>query len=438
MNKPPSINEILAGLQSGKSSTYVVDVKKGLFQTDGSEQDHRRAMEALAAAERLAKIQAQSAQNFAPPAPQPAAPSGFTLRQMIEHWETVGVSGINEETAKTRLAIINEFATHFGEKRPVAHVRRTDLSAWNEALVKKKNSNTTCKLKCSHVKALFELAISSGHYILANPAEKVVNSKRGEVAQRSEDYGFEPYTLPQLKKLFDPKSLQKTEMPHTRRGLIIGLYTGARVSEVAKLKLTDFETIKGVECVRFQGELKTKTSKRLIPLHPDLLRLGIMEWVKEQKKRGEQRLFPTVKIDGRNKGGAISKGTSNLLDYLDIKVEEGKETRLGFHSFRKTLIQEIQGHAPVAFQAERRRAYTGHASDEKHDRSAHKVNYMRDWQPSEIEGLHVGITWGQWLDFVALKAVLDETDRNPAFIAAKRNAARKIKSTERKAQAAKI
>lgn len=442
MNKPPSINDILAGLQSGKGSTYVVDVKKGLFQTDGSEEDHRRAMEALAGAERLAKIQAQSVQNDAPRATQPstpAPPSGFTLRQMIELWEVVDVSGLKSGTVASMLRKLNDFADHFGEKRPVADVRRTDVSAWDAANVKKGNVISTRIGKCSHVIQLFDCAIRKGHYLkeLGNPAEDVVCFREGEKAQRAEDHGWEAFTLAQLKQLFGPQNLQQTEMPHTRRGLVVGLFTGARVGEVAQLKLTDFETINGVECVRFQGDLKTKTSKRLIPLHPDLLRLGIMEWVAEQKKRGQTRLFSTVDITKKNKGGAISKGTSNLLAYLDIKVEEGKKNRLGFHSFRSTVVQEIQN-APEDFSDERRRAYVGHAPYEKKDKSIHKTNYMREWKPKEIEGLHAGITWGQWLDFVALKTVLDETDPNPEFIAAKRNAARQIKSAERKAQAAKI
>ena len=444
MNKPPSINDILAGLQSGKGSTYVVDVKKGLFQTDGSEEDHRRAMEALAGAERLAKIQAQNVQSIAPPAPQPsapAAPSGFTLRQMIDLMKDVGVSGLKKGTIQTKMDILNMFADHHGENRPVADVRRTDVSAWDAANAKQGNVGTTRNTKLSHVISLFECAMDRGHYIkdknLGNPAEGVFKFKKGEKLQRSENHGWEAFTLPQVKKLFDPQSLQQSEMPHTRRGLVIGLYTGARVGEVAQLKLTDFVTINGVECLRFQGDLKTRTSKRLIPLHPDLLRLGIMEWVAEQKKRGEKRLFPTVDIDKKNKGGAISKGTSNLLATLEIKVEEGKETRLGFHSFRSTVIQELQGNAPLDFQQERRRAYTGHAAYEKHDKTAHSLNYMREWKPKEIEGLHAGITWGQWLDFVALKTVLDETDPNPEFIAAKRNAARLQKRAERQSFAGK-
>ena len=141
----------------------------------------------------------------------------------------------------------------------------------------------------------------------------------------------------------------------------------------------------------------------------------------EQEKLGEVRLFPTVKLDGKSgKGNAISKGTSNLLARLKITVEEGKTTRLGFHSFRNNVIQELQGADASKLLEERRRAYVGHAPYEKQDNTAHKLRYMRAWKPSEIEGLHGGITWGQWLDFDALKNLLAQTQSDADLNAQRR------------------
>ena len=453
MTKPPSIEDIRAAFARGDVSKWSRDESKGKAEASDPE-DHARMMEYMAAEQRLAETKANAAiaalavareterlapereareaeyqqlqRNTGPAGGNQAASgsaSGFSLREMITHWETVEAPDMLPDTAETRLKMIEDFAQHHGEKRPISGVRRTDIASWDAANAARGNSRGTRKGKASHLKMFFELAERSGHYPqnLGNPADRAVKFTKSDKADRAETHGWEPFTLAQLQTLFAAQNLQRTREPHTRRALVIGLYTGARVGEVAQLKVRDFEIKDGVKCVKFQGELKTRTSKRLIPLHPDLLRLGVWDWVREQDKQGEERLFPTVKLDGKSgKGNAISKGTSNLLAMLKIVVEKGKTTRLGFHSFRDSVIQELQGADPSKLLEERRRAYVGHAPYEKQDNSAHKTHYMRAWKPSEIEGLHGGITWGQWLDLDALKTLLAQTQSDAALKAQQR------------------
>lgn len=439
MTKPPSIEEIRANFAQGDARTYVRDESKGLVQADGPE-EHARLMEYMAAEERLAVAKANAAAAAAREAerlaPQRDAQeeayqqlqratfpaSGFTVREMINHWEAVEAPEMLRATAEDRAKAIEAFAQHFGEKRPMHAVRRTDLSSWDAANAKSGNGIGTRKGKASHLKMFIEAAQRAGHYPQGpNPADRLVGGPKGVKQARAETHGWEPFTLAQLKTLFAVENLKLTREPHTRRALVLGLYTGARVGELAQLKVKDFEIIDGVKCVKFQGELKTHTSKRLIPIHPDLLRLGVWDWVKEQERRKQARLFPTVKLDGKSgKGNAISKGTSNLLKRLKIAVEEGKTTRLGFHSFRDSVIQELQAADPSKLLEERRRAYVGHGSYEKQDSTAHKLHYMRPWKPTEIEGLHGGITWGQWLELDGLAALLAQTENDAVLNARKR------------------
>lgn len=464
MTKPPPIDEILAGFADGTTRPYVIDRKQGIFQSDGAE-DHERAMAMMAAAERLVRAEAETHQqaraaeearaqadavegsvlarvkaqldakaagelqilDAAIAHPRTTGARGFSVREMITHWEAVEAGDMLAATADTRRKAVEDFATHFGEKRPIADVRRMDVASWVAGHAQRGNSRGTRKGKASHLKMFFECAITSGHYpvgVHGNPADKAVPTPKGEKKARARSHGWVAFTLSQLQVLFAPANLKRTWEPHTRRGLLIGLYTGARVGEVAQLEVGDFTVESGVKCVRFQGEMKTEVSRRLIPLHPDLLRMGLWDWKDEQKKRGETRLFPTVSLLGKSgKGSAISKGASNLLSVLKIAAPEGKTTRVGFHSFRDTVIQELQG-AAVELPEERRRAYVGHAQYERQDNSSHALHYMRKWTPKEIEGLHVGITWGQWLDIDALKTLLAQTDSDAVLKKAKRVAKR--------------
>jgi integrase len=446
---PPSVDELVAGLGAGTSRPYVVDRKAGIFQSDGPE-DHGRAMEMMAANERLVRAETEAAaaaharaqedpelaalrfaeyQRFQAGTARPSitAASGFSVREMITHWETAESADMLPATAETRKEFIEEFATHFGEKRPIADVRRTDLASWDASNAKRGNTKSTRKGKASHLKMFFDAAQRTGHYPAEqrNPAEKLVKFTKGDQAARAESHGWRAFTLPELKTLFAPDNLARAREPHTRRALVIGLYTGARVGEVAQLKVTDFTTENGTKCLRIQSELKTKASKRLIPIHPDLLALGLLDWVEEQNARKQTRLFPTVSLIGKSgKGSAISKGTSNLLALLKIEPAAGETTRVGFHSFRGTVVQELQGADPDKLKEERRRAYVGHAQYEKHDNSSHALHYMRKWTPAEIAGLHGGITWGKWLDMAGLKKLLAQTDSDALVNKAKRVAKR--------------
>ncbi len=445
MAKAPSGGYVRVDSEAGDILTYIRDASTGFVKTEGPE-DHANLMEYLAAEERLAKANAaaaaareeerlapQRAANYAvydemmrsTPMPEVVS-SGFSVRDMITHWETLEARDMLKATAEVRRKIVEEFAAHYGEKRPMEGVRRTDVASWLAALATAGNSQSTRNNKASHLKMFFESAKRAGRYHLENPADKAAKFGKADKEARAETHGWVAFTLSQLQTIFAPSNLRRTREPHTRRALVLGLYTGARVSEVAQLRVDEFVIVDGVKCVRYQGEYKTKTTKRLVPIHPDLLRLGVWDWMEEQKKRGEVRLFPTVKLDGKSgKGNAISKGTSNLLKILKIAPKDDETTRVGFHSFRDTVIQELQGADPDNVWAERRRAYVGHAPYEPRDNSAHKLHYMRAWKPKEIAGLHAGITWGQWLDFDGLKALLEQYESDSTLKKQARVAQRK-------------
>jgi integrase len=206
--------------------------------------------------------------------------------------------------------------------------------------------------------------------------------------------------------------------------MVIALYTGARVGEIAQMRLAGFSEVEGRPVMSFDGELKSDASRRQVPIHPDLLELGILDWVADQRRRGCTRLLPTVKLDGKSgKGNAISKGFSKLISSLAIKptidpdlaLTKELDPKLGMHSFRDTAIQAMQGHADV----ELRKAYVGHKHEGKASRAesvrgSHETAYMRAWTPKEVSRVFSGIRWGDWLAIDALKELLKHSDEEHA------------------------
>ncbi len=75
-------------------------------------------------------------------------------------------------------------------------------------------------------------------------------------------------------------------------------YQGARREEICKLRPQDFHFDGPIPYMRVDftatGRIKNAQSKRNLPLHPELLRLGIIEFVQEAATRGYEVLFPEL------------------------------------------------------------------------------------------------------------------------------------------------
>lgn len=406
----------------GRRTDFKIDLKSGTVETDGTLGDAEAAMA-------MAKQMTAYAQATAPVAPKPATADanglvvGVTLRTAIDHWETMDMPQLASSTQSDYKATIESFAAHVGEKRLIASIAKPDVSHWVAHLKSTLgNSQGTAKKKIGAITALFESAKRAGFFDEErhSPSDRAVKFTKSDQAKRAETHGWQAFRAGQLAHLFAPENLARTREIHTRRAMVIALYTGARVGEIAQLRLDGFGEEEGQQFMTLKGDLKTEASKRRIPLHPDLIELGLWDWVADQKRRGFTRLFPTVKLDGKSgKGNAISKGCENLLKRLDIKPTidlDLAETReldpiLGMHSFRDTIIQALQ---TAKVNIELRKAYVGHAYEKADKSDSHKVAYMRAWTPKEIADVFEGIQFGWWLQFDALKAVLLQSDEEHA------------------------
>ncbi len=196
--------------------------------------------------------------------------------------------------------------------------------------------------------------------------------------------GFKAYDREQIQALSAPEALAKLS-ESARWAALIGLYTVARASEVGQLLTKDVFEEDGTTCIRISNEgehqkVKTEVSFRTVPLHPDLLEMGFLAWVQSKRDAAHARLFPAAKADAKNgRGNWITKAFSRHL------AEIGKEwapAKRGFHSLRKTFIQELQGAGVVS---ELRAQIVGHELDDEHH-----ATYSREFTVREkLEGMGV-------------------------------------------------
>lgn len=123
---------------------------------------------------------------------------------------------------------------------------------------------------------------------------------------------------------------------------VLGRFTGARLEELCQLHVTDFIKLQGIDCIRIDDghesqKLKNSSSRRTLPIHPALIQLGLLEYVKTQRTQNSDRLFPELEPVRGKLGHAPSKWFSRYR--IKMGITDPKKT---FHSFRHTLIDDLR------------------------------------------------------------------------------------------------
>jgi hypothetical protein len=158
----------------------------------------------------------------------------------------------------------------------------------------------------------------------------------------------------ELKRLFEGVEMQEFARDTTTAHCFwlphIGLFTGARVNEICQINpQTDIlkEDESGIwyfwitkDTPADDGVVKTiKTGdSRKVPIHDKLIELGFIEYVKQLKKTGAKRLFPSWEPKNKRASGNAEKWFRILLRDLDLRDESPKSTLTGMHAFRHTLL----------------------------------------------------------------------------------------------------
>ncbi len=159
-----------------------------------------------------------------------------------------------------------------------------------------------------------------------------------------------------LKTIFDLSTFTAwATLPHRWWAPILGLYTGARINEVAQLHVKDVLQQDGHWCIAIRmteanQSLKGKSAVRTIPLHPDIIQAGFLDFVSDMKAFGHPRLFPHLSAGrSRNNGESNCRYSQGLLNQFSLYLKGlGFAKGIGFHGFRHTLATELhaQGITP--------------------------------------------------------------------------------------------
>lgn len=322
-----------------------------------------------------------------PPTPAPTPQTGIMLSAAIEDYiRSKGSSWDAQYTSNTRSTFkialellgdksINEYTendrTFFFEtiqKLPISWDKRKDFKdlpildiiQLNETKVHAATPKTrTQKAYLNRMRWLFDWLISKKKYNLSeNPFTGIKFSK---VVPDSEER--DQFTPDELGSIFNQSIFANLEYaePFEYFLLLMGLFSGCRMNELAQLLLSDFDEQCDIQyfIITPRGSSKKKVknanSIRLVPLHPKLIELGLIDYVKSLKARGETSLFPELPYKNGRFSSKVSKTFCKQRATLGFEPGTGKD----FYSFRHTFataldragvtesaIARLTGHVP--------------------------------------------------------------------------------------------
>lgn len=150
---------------------------------------------------------------------------------------------------------------------------------------------------------------------------------------------------------------------------LIALFSGARLNELCQLVTTDIGTHDGIATISILDEgfkrLKTEASRRIVPIHSNLIELGFIDYV---GKITMGRIFPELPEDSARPGNFAPKASELFTAYRrKCAVGEVEErSNKTFHSFRTTLIGALR---TANVPKDRRTRLAGHEYDDTQDRN---------------------------------------------------------------------
>lgn len=285
------------------------------------------------------------------PVPPVVAQSAVVTHKLSEVFDKWKVSGDNPSAATVRKkqATVNHYVALMKDA-PIESLTKAMGVEFVSALLGACKMQKTAKDHLDGVKSLLNFAVDKLGWLKVNEwaAQSIQVKKRNQ---------RKPWPLDDLRKLVDSplfKSYQLPTIPSAGGAAaywvpLLGLYTGARQSELCQLRIEDLQdTPEGfVLYVLRDGEdhadgtpgtsTKTEASNRRLPVHSDLIALGLKDYWQDMKDAGHKVLFPDIKrAPDRSAGEYFSDW------FLIYRRQQGIDKRwVDFHAFRHTASTRL-------------------------------------------------------------------------------------------------
>lgn len=264
--------------------------------------------------------------------------SRHTLRIFAEVvGEGVRVAALTQDHVRAFFKVVSRWPANASKRKPYKGKSALEVVKLAEANNEPEPSAHTLMKHQQRLSVFLGSLVSAG-LLKSSPLAGV----RAIATPDEQDTG-EAFTDAELALIFGPEFAPwAAKYPHRWWGTMLGLFSGARVNEVAQLLIKDVETVDDVPgfFVRKKSKtqaLKNKNSRRFIPLAKPVLAAGFLDYVEEVRTAGHERLFPNLpNSTGLGFGRQLSRQFSDYIKRLGI-TSKGQ----GFHGFRHTFASKL-------------------------------------------------------------------------------------------------
>jgi integrase len=391
--KPPALLEAL----DKATHQFEVDLIKGIMKADGPE-DFANMMKAMEAYKAMhgSLPSLQEAMNMGRPAlPSAEGPKRLLTRskklsEVVALYLEERKLDNKENTRKEKARTYADFVDLLGDLEINLYTKAEGVQ-WKTHDMSRGIKATSINSRIGELNDLFKWAINNGHYTASDksPVDGLRIGKKSRLAAKHQSY--EPFSNDELKTIFGTGYLQKFNKPDFYWLPIVAMFTGARREEIASLKAANVKTVDDVPCFQIE-EGKNADARRLVPIHPQLIAMGFMDYAKHVQSLRMEYLFPHLK-DGPNGRG---KNTGrHFSDWLEVKGIT--DSRKVFHSFRHTVttrlhatganpahVMQITGHRGEAGQTVHFGTYTHDVGLKALADTLEKLAYPLDFQSFKV------------------------------------------------------
>jgi len=356
-------DKILADIQSGKVRTSQLITAKDLKLNNGVtigeiSIDHgnsKSEYDALMALVGSSNSTTEDIPDLSPPS--------YTLSEIAEKYCDIQLENGDwkEQTFKANTAIYKVLFRIIDKDTPISSITRihlTDMKSKIRKLPTNMNkharykektidqilamkditplSKTTLDKYITRISGLFNWAEIEG-YMDRSIAKRLSDGPDTEATRL-------PFSLEDIRVIFHKDNFNEFPVASNYWVPIIGLYSGARLNEICQLFLQDIQIVDGIYIfILREGDptqsIKNNPSKRSFPIHPQILKLGFIEYIEFLKSNNQQRLFPELTFATDS---GYARATSDFFTlYLKKRNIHIHNVKV-FHSFRHTFINHLK------------------------------------------------------------------------------------------------
>lgn len=258
---------------------------------------------------------------------------------------TCPVQRVDKKSVREWKALLIKYPVKASETKVFAGMRIAQIVKHNEEVGKPVLTPRTVNRYLSSLGAFCSWLVAHG-YIDINPTDGMSLAKEKKKSTL-------PFTIDQMNILFASPLFagcqSATEWSNIAKPgnvlirdhrfwvPLIMLFSGARPAEIAQLATSDVRQEHGhwIMHITTEGDgdksVKTAGSMRVVPIHPELLKLGLLNYHAGMKQAGQSRLFPQAERNSRGQMIAdFSREFGRYLIRLGMKTGRG----LSLYSFR--------------------------------------------------------------------------------------------------------